>query len=148
MKTCSKCGIKKSATIEFFTLDKRHRDGLQSTCRICYKEYDRNRSGSHERKIARLSYYQTIRGRLRHVYHGMKSRCTNLNDKRYEGYGGRGIECRLTSDEFVDYVISTLKIDPRGLQVDRINNDGHYEKGNIRFVTAKVNSNNRRKRIA
>ena len=41
------------------------------------------------------------------------------------------------------YVIDELRVDPRGLQIDRIDNDGHYEKGNIRFVTCVENNNNR-----
>jgi len=90
-------------------------------------------------------YNRTIRGHLRRIYAGMKCRCDNPKAKDFKDYGGRGIRLKFTSDEFVDYVINTLKVDPRGLQIDRINNDGHYEKGNIRFVTAKINNNNRRK---
>ncbi len=47
-------------------------------------------------------------------------------------------------DEFRDYVTGVLGVDPRGLQCDRIDNEGHYERGNIRFVTAKENSHSRR----
>ena len=75
----------------------------------------------------------------------MKERCSNPKRKAYERYGGRGIKCLFNSpDEFINYVINELQIDPRGLQIDRINNNGHYEPGNIRFVTSKINNNNRR----
>jgi len=93
-------------------------------------------------------YRQTISGCLRDRYKTMKSRCENPKAINYERYGGRGIKCMFYSaDEFVDYVVNTLKVDPRGLQIDRINNDGNYEAGNIRFVTAKVNANNRRDNV-
>ena len=66
----------------------------------------------------------------------MKQRCDNPDNSKFKHYGGRGIECRFESNqEFVDYVINELKVDPRGLEIHRINNDGHYEKGNIEFLT-------------
>lgn len=64
----------------------------------------------------------------------------------YNRYGGRGIRCKFNSfEEFFCYIVNTLEIDPRGLQIDRVNNNGHYEIDNIRFVTAKENCNNREK---
>lgn len=41
--------------------------------------------------------------------------------------------------------MNELKIDPRGLTIDRIDNSGNYEKGNIQFITHKENNQNRRK---
>ena len=98
-------------------------------------------------KEQRKQYHNTFNGCLRTVYYGIKRRCTNSKDVGYKDYGGRGIQNKFESvDEFINYVTDILKIDPRGLQIDRIDNNGHYEKGNIRFVTRSENCMNRRKR--
>ena len=71
-----------------------------------------------------------------------KGRCRNSADPRYGTYGARGIEFRFTSfDEF----FTELGPRPQGKVIDRINNDGHYEKGNIRWATRKEQSNNTRR---
>lgn len=80
-------------------------------------------------------YLTTIDGYLRRLYSRMKQRCENPNDAGYKYYGGRGIEVQFTADEFVDYVVNVLQQDPRGLTIDRIDSDGHYEPGNIWFCT-------------
>jgi hypothetical protein len=72
----------------------------------------------------------------------MKRRCINPECRAYKWYGGRGIKCLFTSNEFVSYVMDELKVDPRRLECDRIDNDGNYERGNIRFVTHEVNMQN------
>lgn len=103
----------------------------------------------HKIKEDEKDYRQTLNGHLRNLRCDMNRRCNNPKDSHYKDYGGRGIECLFTSDEFVDYVINDLGYDTydkiKGLQIDRIDNNGHYEKDNIRFVTAKENCNNRRK---
>ena len=77
----------------------------------------------------------------------MNQRCNNPEAQNYKYYGGRGIKNKFTSlDEFRDYVMNELRVDPRGLDIDRIDNSGHYEKGNIRFITHKENCQNRNKR--
>lgn len=77
----------------------------------------------------------------------MLRRCNNPKDKRYNDWGGRGIENKFPNFKaFHDYVIKELRIDPRGLTIDRIDNDGHYEHGNIRFITQAKNNRNKRKK--
>ena len=82
---------------------------------------------------------------MKQVFVGIKQRCNNPNHKAYKYYGGRGIQNKFKSlDEFRNYIINELQIDPRKLTIDRINNNGNYEKENIRFVTQAENNKNKR----
>lgn len=74
-----------------------------------------------------------------------KQRCTNPKDPGYEKYGGRGIEFRFPSVSAAClYIMETFGIPERSLEIDRINTNGHYEPGNLRFVTRSENQANRR----
>lgn len=70
-----------------------------------------------------------------------RQRCNNPNYKQFADYGGRGIEFRF--DSFEEFY-AELGPRPPGLVVDRINNNGHYEKGNIQWATRSQSSFNRR----
>lgn len=75
----------------------------------------------------------------------MIQRCTNKNNDRYYDYGGRGISvCDewLDSKEFGKWAVSHGY--KKGLQIDRIDNDGNYEPSNCRWVTPLENMQNRR----
>ena len=64
----------------------------------------------------------------------MRSRCGNPNSIDWSRYGGRGVECRFDS---VHDLIAEIGFRPsRDYTVGRINNDGHYEPGNVRWETA------------
>jgi hypothetical protein len=70
-----------------------------------------------------------------------KNRCTNKKNQGYKNYGGRGIEFRFKSfEEFWQ----ELGKRPPGLSVDRINNNGYYEIGNVRWATGSQQQRNRR----
>lgn len=70
-----------------------------------------------------------------------KQRCTNPNNPQYKNYGARGIECRINYKE----LIAAIGPRPNSLySIDRINNDGHYEAGNLRWATHKQQMANRR----
>lgn len=72
----------------------------------------------------------------------MKSRCLDSTNPRYKDYGGRGITICDAWLNFEKY-FKDVGEPPKGMQLDRINNDGNYEPSNCRWVTPKENSNNR-----
>jgi len=77
----------------------------------------------------------------------MKQRCSNPNIKEYKHYGGRGITiCERWNDFENFYNDMGDKPKPKILySIDRINNDGNYEKLNCRWATWKQQANNKRK---
>lgn len=73
-------------------------------------------------------------------------RCTDSTCKAYVNYGGRGIEFRFSSIQVCADYLSTLQYhDDLSLWIDRIDNNGHYEVGNIKFTTRGESQRNRRR---
>lgn len=76
------------------------------------------------------------------VYSTAKQRCTNPHVKCYPDYGGRGIEFRFAS--FKEFLAAVGRRPTEFHTLDRIDPDGHYESGNLRWETRKVQAKNRR----
>lgn len=82
--------------------------------------------------------------RLFKVWWAMKERCQYEKNKEWKRYGGRGISvCERWDKSFENFLLDMGPCPP-SYQLDRINNDGNYEPGNCRWVTPKMNANNRR----
>jgi hypothetical protein len=79
------------------------------------------------------------------AYHNAKRRCTSPRAEHYACYGGRGIKFLFTS---FGQFFSELGPRPNGMTLDRKDNDGHYESGNVRWATPEQQANNRRKPCA
>lgn len=83
------------------------------------------------------------------VYNAI-GRCTNELNKRYSDYGGRGIKIHAPwmddPTTFIAYLASLDGWNNPSLILDRIDNDGHYEPGNIRFTSIELSAHNRRPR--
>lgn len=116
--------------------------GTSRSCGCLKRETDVvNLSKNHKHKMSGTRLYQE--------WQGMKSRCFNRNNARWERYGGRGITvCEEWSNDFQsfrDWAVANGYRDD--LTLDRIDNDGSYCPENCRWATQKQQSRNRRTNI-
>jgi hypothetical protein len=86
--------------------------------------------------------------RLNNVHRHMMRRCYEVKTKGYKDYGGRGI---YVCDEWHNSAVFCLWAiengSAKGLQLDRIDNDGPYAPWNCAFVSTTKNMNNRRNSV-
>lgn len=116
----------------------------QISCGCHTREAIGSRSFKHGHTVGRM---QTPTYRC---YRAMIARCIYPSQVHYPDYGGRGIKvCDrwLNGDGGLtgfECFLADMGERPRGLTIDRIDNDGNYEPGNCRWVTQKENCRNTR----
>jgi hypothetical protein len=84
----------------------------------------------------------------------MNERCYRIKASNYNKYGGRGIQvCDLWRNSFIEYYKYVISLEGYNesllkqnlISIDRINNNSHYEPGNLRITSWHVQSVNQRK---
>lgn len=127
-------------------------------CKICnreneywYKDIKNGIGNKHYMCSSRLEK-DAIFYKLRNTHSKIKDRCENANNFRYSEYGARGIYHEF--EHFIDFydyakplLLDAMKVvsDMYKLSIDRIDNNGGYVRGNLRFTTQDVQVKNSRK---
>ena len=85
------------------------------------------------------------------LWNGIQYRCLNQKAKNYKNYGGRGIQVHPdfqgSPELFIQYVEQNLGPKPTPQHsLDRIDNDGDYAPGNLKWSNQREQGLNRRQR--
>jgi len=76
------------------------------------------------------------------TWEGMKARCSNPKNKFYKRYGGRGISVSERWEDFSAF-LADMGERPKGLTLERIDNNNGYSKQNCMWATNTQQARNR-----
>lgn len=105
----------------------------------------RNARSAEAVQRGRVKWADEEEARIAYVLRGARQRCTNPNNAGYANYGGRGIKFEFDSvEQATRWVLDNLGRPEAGLTLDRIDNNRHYEPGNLRWATRTEQGRNKR----
>lgn len=95
----------------------------------------------------KLRKWENNNPEIHKMWVSMKNRCFNNSDSNYFRYGGRGISVyegwKNSFDEYYNWIKENLGERPsKKYSLDRINNDGSYEPGNLRWADKSTQGQN------
>lgn len=154
--------------VEYLGMAKKH-PLWRCSCACGGESIVRSKALKEKRQISCGCYQKEIRGKAQRIHgdahnaklgkkqapeygiwRAMKERCSDPKNRRFDRYGGRGIEvCErwLVGDGRLSgyqcFLLDMGRRPAKHLQIDRKDFDGHYEPSNCRWATAKEQQRNR-----
>jgi hypothetical protein len=123
LKQCTSCKLSKE--LKDFNVDNSRKNKLAIYCKTCE---------------AKKKTYRRLKYPWKRTFESIKQRCYNINNKKYNRYGGRGIKCLITEAELKEIWFRDKAYELKKPSIDRIDNNGHYEYNNCRYIEFSLNS--------
>lgn len=108
--------------------------GATKSCGCLCKEINKKNFTTHG---------QTKNSKTYMSWRAMKERCNNINNKRYNSYGGKGITVCLRWEMSFENFLEDMGERPEGFTLDRIDPNGGYSKDNCRWADLSTQAYNK-----
>lgn len=109
------------------------RSGVSKSCGCLHLENIHAKRFRHGRNTADRTYQS---------WSSMRDRCNNPRNAKFHRYGGRGIRVCERWNSFENFLADMGECPPE-FSIERMNNDGHYEKDNCKWASRREQSLNK-----
>jgi hypothetical protein len=112
-------------------------------CPFCGQAVERCKSNGLKQKSCGCFVYKKhgmAKTRFYRIWEDMKKRCNNPQSKHFNRYGGRGIKYDEKWEKFEGFKSDMFESYSNDLTLDRIDNDGNYNKENCQWIPGPENA--------